>query len=200
MYSLLLVNWYEWEATLAVLNSGKQWEEMWQLAQKAPAIWSRQLLQKLNQVAWLPKAEQEQVGFERLKQFSDKCSTKIPQIGKLTSGQATLTGHNGWIQGISFSPDGQLLASCSGDKTIRLWQIPDVQPMATLTTGHTKYISGISFSPDGQLLASYSKDKTIRLWSSPVFQLSCLPIQQLCKQNREWIQKTLELLQKFFMV
>ncbi len=110
----------EWETTLNVLNSGEQWEEMWRLAQNAPAIWSKQLLQKLKQVAWIPKVEEERKGFERLRQLADKCLEKTMPMGKLTFCQATLTGHTKEVWGISFSSDGQLLASCSWDETM-LW-------------------------------------------------------------------------------
>ena len=156
----------EWETTLTILDSGKQWEEMWRLAQKAPAIWSKQLLQKLKQVAWIPKVEEEQKGFERLRQLADKCLEKTMPMRKLTSCKATLTDHIDQVQSISFSPNGQLLASSSSDKTIKLWRMPDAQLLATLTD-HTDGVQGISFSPDGQLLASSSKDKTIRLWRMP---------------------------------
>ena len=40
------------------------------------------------------------------------------------------------MDGAAFSPDGTLLATTSGDNTVRLWNPADGTPIRTLT-GHT---------------------------------------------------------------
>ncbi|MCX7777629.1 MAG: protein kinase, partial [Armatimonadetes bacterium] len=74
----------------------------------------------------------------------------------------TLTGHTFWVTSVSFSPDGQILASGSY-REIKLWRVSDGSLIRTLT-GHTDWVNSVSFSPDGQILASGSDDKTIKLW------------------------------------
>jgi WD40 repeat protein len=46
-----------------------------------------------------------------------------------------LTGHTDLVLGVAFSPDGRLLASCGGDKTVRLWDPAAAEHRRTLT-GH----------------------------------------------------------------
>ncbi len=76
----------------------------------------------------------------------------------------TLRGHFSRVWTISFSPDGQLLASGSSDQTIRLWNARDGTCLRVLQ-GHTGEVTSVSFSPNGQMLASASEDASIRLWS-----------------------------------
>ena len=65
---------------------------------------------------------------------------------------------------MTFSPDGQTLASGSRDQTIRLWNPNNGNLKGTLT-GHTSDVSRMMFSPDGRTLASGSRDQTVRLWN-----------------------------------
>jgi WD40 repeat protein len=90
----------------------------------------------------------------------------------------TLRGHSKWVFGVSFSPDGQTLASGGADRTVKLWSLVDIhgkhpldagkfKPLARLLRtfeGHADRVTQIGFSPDGKTLASASFDKTIRLW------------------------------------
>lgn len=73
------------------------------------------------------------------------------------------TGHSGEVHAVSFSRDGQLIASASEDQTIKLWEASTGRELRVLT-GHTQRVNGAAFSPDGSLLVSGSWDKTAKLW------------------------------------
>ncbi len=73
-----------------------------------------------------------------------------------------LSGHRGWVLAVDASPDGQLIASGSSDRTVKLWK-PDGTLLQTLQ--HTATALALSFSPDSQRLVTSSLDGSIYLWS-----------------------------------
>ncbi|XP_033733128.1 WD repeat, SAM and U-box domain-containing protein 1-like [Pecten maximus] len=75
----------------------------------------------------------------------------------------TMVGHSGPVMCCCFSPNGQLLASASIDKTIRLWD-PATGSSLHIISGHSRYVTSCAFSSDSQLLASGSNDKTVLVW------------------------------------
>ncbi|MEH2335965.1 WD40 repeat domain-containing protein [Nostoc sp.] len=81
---------------------------------------------------------------------------------KLNPEVQTLVGHEGRVWAIAFHPNGQILASCSEDYTIRLWDVATGNWLC-VWQAHDRWLRSVAFSPDGQLLAS-SCDNTIKLW------------------------------------
>ena len=71
------------------------------------------------------------------------------------------------MNGVTFSPDGKLLAAAYGDRDVRLWNPATGQAVGALLTdaGPRVGVNGVAFSPDGKLLATADADGTVRVWS-----------------------------------
>ncbi|KAL8727778.1 MAG: hypothetical protein Q9166_005833 [cf. Caloplaca sp. 2 TL-2023] len=76
-----------------------------------------------------------------------------------------LKGHQKGVAAVHFSPKGDMIASCSADATIRIWETSTGSHLHTLE-GHLAGISTLAWSPDNRVLASGSDDKSIRLWDT----------------------------------
>jgi WD40 repeat protein len=83
-----------------------------------------------------------------------------------------LIGHQGWVPVVTFSPDGNRLASASLDLTARIWDMETGQSLLTLK-GHDDTASeiavgvwGVAFSPDGKTVATGASDAAVILWDA----------------------------------
>jgi WD40 repeat protein/mono/diheme cytochrome c family protein len=72
-------------------------------------------------------------------------------------------GHGSEIVTVIQHPKQPLLASCSADMTVRLWNADNSAATKTLA-GHTDWVYAIAFSPDGNLLASGAYNGEIKIW------------------------------------
>jgi U3 small nucleolar RNA-associated protein 13 len=87
-------------------------------------------------------------------------SEQLQQLSVISA----IPAHEKDINAVCISPNDQLVASASQDKTIKLWRMPDLTPVCALR-GHKRGVWSIAFSPVDQAIASASGDKTIKLWN-----------------------------------
>lgn len=87
------------------------------------------------------------------------------------SGQEVLSfvAHDSLIQAVSFSPDGKLFATVSGDLTAKIWDLEAIlvegtgQPVHTLCCLASAF-TFIQFSPDGSKLVTTTGDGFAKVW------------------------------------
>ena len=89
----------------------------------------------------------------------------------------SLEGHSDRCWSLAWSPDASTLASCSGDRTVRIWCSPNIESAswrcsAVLEDGHTRTIRSLAWSPCGKYLATASFDATTAIWQRHASQIT----------------------------
>ncbi|XP_074285604.1 periodic tryptophan protein 2 [Silene latifolia] len=74
-----------------------------------------------------------------------------------------LSGHEGPVHGLMFSPTNAILASSSWDKTVRLWDVFEGKGSVE-TFQHVHDVLTVVYRPDGKQLASSTLDGLISFW------------------------------------
>ena len=74
-----------------------------------------------------------------------------------------LTGHDGNVTSLSFTPDSNWLISGASDGMIRLWNREAMEHVRPLQ-GHLDGIAGLDVSPDGRWIASVDRSAVVRFW------------------------------------
>lgn len=86
--------------------------------------------------------------------LSDADSNASPRV---------LGGHRGLVLGVTFSPDGNFIATASYDKRVILWDTDSGQPVRVLS-GHQNAVFNLRFIAQGRQLVSASFDRSLRVW------------------------------------
>jgi WD40 repeat protein len=86
------------------------------------------------------------------------------QIGKQSK---TMNGHSKQVFRLASFTDGKtsLLASCSEDNSVRLWNPASASALKTLT-GLTDWVYAVAISPDGKLVAGGAANGEVRIWKT----------------------------------
>lgn len=73
--------------------------------------------------------------------------------------------HGGEITALSFSPDGQRLATAGNDRVVKIWDLGNGQEILAYH-GHADHVNAVAFRPDGMLVASASAERDVKIWDA----------------------------------
>jgi len=76
----------------------------------------------------------------------------------------TLSGHDNWVRGCVFHPNGKYLISVSDDRSIRVWDISKKRCHFTIDNAHDSFISTCAWNPVIHMLATGGSDKIVKIW------------------------------------
>ena len=102
-----------------------------------------------------------------------RCLAGVSALGNVENwcSNTMLQGHTSDVKDLGWSPNDDLLATCSIDNTVRVWRMDETSlsnvrlntPLVVLK-GHTSWVRGLCWDPVGKYLASTSDDNTMIVW------------------------------------
>ena len=106
--------------------------------------------------------------------FVEESEFDVKPVTRISS---SLEGHEQAVLDVAFAPNNIYLASVSGDKTLRLWDVTTETPYIKLE-GHGDWVLGLAWSPDCTYIATGDNSGVAIIWN----------ITEICK-NRKTIIK-----------
>jgi hypothetical protein len=184
----------EWNAVISILESRKQWNELWLLAQKGPPFFSLKIIHKLKYSGWAPLHGDV---YKKLVQIADQLDEELPALTSLA--WPLLKESVNRVVTLKMSPDGRMFARWKNESVVCLWSRskditfedrdrPSRKPFAMSTKGGIIAIGNclwrkpycgslnwlssgysanvLAIAPDEKTLAM-GNNKNILLWSLP---------------------------------
>eukprot|EP01118_Nematostelium_gracile_P004874 TRINITY_DN15801_c0_g1_i1.p1 TRINITY_DN15801_c0_g1~~TRINITY_DN15801_c0_g1_i1.p1 ORF type:complete len:406 (-),score=89.07 TRINITY_DN15801_c0_g1_i1:14-1231(-) len=95
------------------------------------------------------------------------CRDNSIKIWEVATGLSvtTLVGHDNWVRGLIWHPNGKYLISVSDDKSIKIWDIKQARAMKTISGAHDQFVSCLDYNVRNPTLATGGVDDVAKIWS-----------------------------------
>jgi WD40 repeat protein len=88
---------------------------------------------------------------------------KLWEVGKGMLVRTLDALHSDTVFGVRFSPDGTRLATCGGDKFVKVTNVASGKELRSFE-GHTNHVLAVDWSDDGKRLVSGAADNLMKVW------------------------------------
>ncbi|WP_201981929.1 nSTAND1 domain-containing NTPase [Hymenobacter rubidus] len=131
------------------------------LKKKPEIIEHREFGDRVTALAFSPDGKQLVTGNSAGTLYAWELTNNVPgDFGQVLSGR-----HNSSVSDIAFSPNGLLLASCSPDWTIHIWNYSSIatQQQPIILADFGAWVMSVRFSNDNKRIIASGADKTVRI-------------------------------------
>ncbi len=91
-----------------------------------------------------------------------------------------------YVTGITWSPQGQILAACSANGEVMMWRVGETFDEISLQPGNGQSLDCLAFSRDGQFLAATGQNGEVKIWR---FQSDQPELVSILKNDCAWIDR-----------
>ena len=149
---------------------------LWDASGKELKVWKEAIYQNRNvqDIAFSPNGKFIVAGglFSIARVWNLSGSLTEPQV-KLKGKEGSPDGHRGDISGVAVSPDSQLIATGSSDKTMRIWKPKGLNgELVKATLEQEGEVSRVMFTADGHRIVTADWEGNVAIWDLAGKQIS----------------------------
>lgn len=133
-------------------------------ADRTIKLWSLDQAQKAAEKAARSQAEAGLLSSAEEQTWSARMDTGENSDVAMLSAKWTMLAHEKDVNAVAISPDAQIVATGSQDRSLKMWDVAKGTLQFTCA-GHKRGIWNVTFSTVDRIVASCSGDATVRIWS-----------------------------------